>query len=188
MNTAYIRSTQAREIMTLKRAINQLHQKTLDLTFSDKKEALKDVNNIEHRMKDVQNILLTFRRDIRVIGFSTKQRTEREAAFESDLGRVGQLKGELIHLQNQLSQLENQVLILKGKIGNATNSSPHIGKRVIDHLDEIKQKNKAYSKDIAIVPHNSILPESKPHMNGADLAFASAALAAIIFTFLNKNK
>lgn len=192
MNTFLARNAQRNQLRDLQLAINALLQRRSSLTFSNNEEALDDLQKIEEGVKLVQQCINGARRDNRVMGFSRKQRTGRNAEFESELGRVGQMRGELALLQSQLHQLESSIPVIRKRIVEGMNSPMQVSSNILDHLDELKKKKESYtnlSKIISQVPKDSIIESSKPPpAPGGDLALALAALASFIYAFLKRSR
>lgn len=192
MSSFLIRNAQRNQLRDLQLAINGLLQRKASLTFGNSEEALDDLIKIEAGLKLVQQSINGARKDTRVSGFSSKQRRGRNAEFESELGRVGQMRGELSLLQNQLSQLEKSLPAIRHMIQGRLNSPVQQSSNVLDHLSEVQKKHDSYKhliKSVSQPPKDSILEMPSPQLAGvADLPLAMATLAAFIYAFLKKSR
>ncbi|CAN5586336.1 hypothetical protein BH23BAC1_BH23BAC1_25320 [soil metagenome] len=193
MNNFTLRKTQGNELKALKVAIEDLLQKMNNLTFSDSEEALEDLEKIKVGLEIVQSSLNGLRRQsTRIMGFSRKLRTDRSSEFESELGRVSNLRNEFSLLQNQLTRLKNSLPGLQNMIVNSINSSANIGQRTLDHLNEIRQKSEfktTFSNLVSVAPRDAVVENLKPQIpGGGDIMFAISTLAALIFSFIRKSK
>lgn len=184
-------SRQHNELRKLKMAINSFQQEITNLKagFNGKIKS-SDEDLIEHLFKidsEIEQLLRVIKGTrIRVSTSATGKR--RNSAFESELGRVGQLKGELFLLKSQLLQLKKKLPELLNKLADKMNSPMNTGAKSLEHLqDMVKAKTKQASiqKHVSASPYDAI---QKPSVQAAGLDGIVIGLIALLYLVLAKMK
>lgn len=137
---------------------------------------------IDHLLKRLNNM----RRDLRV-GASPAGRG-RDSVFESELGRVGQLRGEFSLLQNQLLQLKQEIPDLLSKLVDRNNNPINTGGKNLEQMQETA-KNKVtlagLQQHLSQSPYDTIqtIPVQSIGFDGAIIG-----LTALLYLVLAKMK
>ena len=187
MGNFLVKSGQQNELKKLKMAMLNFRTEIKKLSvgytgkvFSEDEGLIKQLVQIDVKIEQTLKMMNGLRKGI-LVGYAPAGKG-RSSIFESELGRVGQMRGELVLLQQQLIQLKEEVSGLLSKLFEGLHDPMKTGQKTLEHIKELSKIKMEY-ENLQQVPgsHDTIhLPNAPtPGLDGAMIS-----LTALLFFFL----